>query len=96
MMDSFIAWDVFILSEQRKKLKSHEEVCKDKKFCEVLNPSEKNNILEFSQYMKSYKMPYFFYVDIEFWIKRMERCTNNPEKSQTSKLGEHILCGYST
>ena len=24
----------------------------------------------------------------------MDRCTNNPEKPETRKIGEHILCGY--
>ena len=28
-------------------------------------PSEKGNILEFNQYMKSDKMPYIIYADIE-------------------------------
>ena len=29
-------------------------------------PSEKDNILKFNQYMKSDKMPYIIYADIEF------------------------------
>ena len=31
-------------------------------------PSEKNNLLEFNQYMKSDKMPYSIYADIESLI----------------------------
>ena len=31
-------------------------------------PSEKDNILELIQYMKSYKMPYIVYADIESLI----------------------------
>ena len=33
-------------------------------------PSEKNNILEFNQYMNSDKMAFIIYADIEFLIKR--------------------------
>ena len=47
------------------KLKSREKVCKNKDFRGIVMPSEKNNILEFSQYMKSDKMPYMIYNDIE-------------------------------
>ena len=35
-----------------------EKVCKNKYFCGIVPPSEKDNILEFNQYMKSDKMPY--------------------------------------
>ena len=46
------------------KLKSHETVYKKKDFCRILMPSEKDNIFEFNQYMKSNKMPYIIYADI--------------------------------
>ena len=48
-------------------------------------PIEKNSLLEFNQYMKSDKMPYIIYVDIESLIKKIDGCANNPEKSSTSK-----------
>ena len=35
------------------ELKSHEKVCKNKQICGIAMPSEKNNILEFNQYMQS-------------------------------------------
>ena len=40
------------------KLKSQEKVCQNKDFCGIVMPSEKDNILEFNQIMKSDKMPY--------------------------------------
>ena len=43
-------------------------------------PSEKDNILEYNQYMKSDKIPYIIYADIE---------------SLGEHLGEHIACRYS-
>ena len=54
-------------------------------------PSEKDNILEFNQYMKPDKMPYIIYTDIESFIKKVDRCVDNPENSSTTKIGEHIL-----
>ena len=52
-----------------KNLKSHGKVCKYKDFCENVIPSEKGNIIEFNQYMKSEKMQYFSYADLESLIK---------------------------
>ena len=40
-------------------------------------------------------MPYIIYADIEFLIKKIDGYANNPENSSTTKIGEHIPCGYS-
>ena len=79
----------------QNKLKSHEKICENKDFCVIEMPSEKDNILQFNQHMKSDKMPYIIYADIESLIIKIDECANNPEKSSTTKIGEHILCGYS-
>ena len=47
---------------------THEKVCKNKDFCGIVMPSEKDNILEFNQYMKTDKMLYIIYADIESLI----------------------------
>ena len=52
------------------KLKSHEKVCKNKDSHGFVMPSKKDNILEFNQYMKSDKMTYAIYADIESLIKK--------------------------
>ena len=57
-------------------------------------PSEKDDILEFNQYMKSDKIPCIIYADIESLIKK-NRCANNPEICSPTKISEHIPCGYS-
>ena len=77
------------------KLKSHEKACKNKDFCGTVMPSEKGNILELNQYMKSGKTPYYIFAGIELLTKKVGRCTNNSEKSSTIKIGECIPCGYS-
>ena len=77
------------------KLKSQEKICKNKNVCGIAMPSEKNNILEFRQYMKSDKMPYIIYADIESLFRNIDRYANNQGKSSTTKISEHIPCGYS-
>ena len=53
----------------KNKLKSHEKVCKNKDFREILKPSENDKILKFNQYIRPYKMPSIIYADIESLIK---------------------------
>ena len=77
------------------KLNSLENACKNKDFCGITMPSEKDKILEFKQYMKSDKMPYIIYADTESLILKIDGCANNPEKHSISKIGEHIPCGCS-
>ena len=54
-------------------------------------PSQKDNILQFNQYMKSDKMPYI-YADLESLINKIVGCANNLEESSTTKLDEHVPC----
>ena len=90
----FFACIVFIPLEQ-DKLKSHEKVCKNKDFCGNVMPSEMGKILEFKHYSKSNKMPYIIHADIESLIRKIDGCANNPEKSSTMKISEHIPWRYS-
>ena len=57
-------------------------------------PFKKNNTLKFDQYMKSDKILYIVYADIESLIKKIDGCVNNPENTSTTKIGEHIPRGY--
>ena len=50
-------------------------------------PSEKDNILVFNQNMKSDKMPYIIYADMESLIKKIDGFTNNPGNPSTTKIG---------
>ena len=63
----------FIRTEN--ELKSHEKVCKNKQIRGIAMPSEKNNILEFNQYMQSY----IIYATIESLIKRIDGWANNQQ-----------------
>ena len=72
---------------KENKLRSYEKVCKNKDFCGIVMPSERDNILEFNQNMKSAKMRYIIYADIESLIRKIDECANNPETSSTTKIG---------
>ena len=58
-------------------------------------PSKKDNALVFNRYMKSDKMPYISFADIESFIKKLDGYANNLENSSTTKIGKNIACGYS-
>ena len=58
-------------------------------------PSEKNNIFQFKQNMKSDKMPYIICPDIESLIIKIDGCANNPDNDSTTKIVDLIPCGYS-
>ena len=40
-------------------------------------------------------MPFIIYANIESLIKKIDGSASNSENSSTTKIGEHIPCGYS-
>ena len=58
-------------------------------------PSEDTKILEFNQYQNSDKAPFIIYPDYECLLEKIDGCKNNPEKSSTTEVSEHILSGLS-
>ena len=63
------------------KFKFLEKVCKNRDFCEIVMPPEKDNILEPNQYTKLDKQPYITYASTESLIEELGGCANNPENS---------------
>ena len=45
--------------------------------------------------MKSDKMLYIIYADLESLIRKIDGCKNNPQNSSATNIGENIRCGYS-
>ena len=78
-----------------KILESHKKVCENKGFCNVKMPFEDTKILEFNKYKKSSKGPCIIFADFECIIEKNDGCRNNPEKSSTAKVSEHISSGFS-
>ena len=80
-----------ILVEQKKNLNVKKKYVEIFRFLWKCNPIRKGyTTLEFNQYMKSDKMSYIIYTDIESLIKKKVKYANNPENSSTTKIGEHI------
>ena len=63
---------------------------KQRFLCGLIMLSQKDNILQFNQNMKSDKMPYIIYSDLESLIEKIDGCANNPEKSSTIKIVKQI------
>ena len=58
-------------------------------------PTEKNNILKYSEGTKSLKVPYVIYADLECLLLKQQSCRNNLDKSYTERKAIHDPCGYS-
>ena len=58
-------------------------------------PEEYNKILKYNQGMKSMKVTFIIYANLECLLEKMNTCHNNPEKSSTTKINKHTLSGYS-
>ena len=74
----------------KNKLESHKKVWENKDFCNVVMSSEDTKILEFNKYHKFDKTSFIIYGNLESLIEKIDGCKNNPEKSTTTKLNEHI------
>ena len=48
-------------------------------------PNEENKILKCNSGEKSLKVSFVIYADLECLLKKIDTCTNNPEKSYTEK-----------
>ena len=55
-------------------MKKHVQI---KDFFGIVMPSEKDNILEFNQYMKSDKTRYIIYADTESLIRKIDGSANS-------------------
>ena len=58
-------------------------------------PSKNIKILEFNQYRKYDKATTIIYLVLECLMKKIGGCKNNPIKSYTLKVGEHLPYGHS-
>ncbi|KAF4529188.1 hypothetical protein B566_EDAN017653 [Ephemera danica] len=51
-------------------------------------------IIEFKNVEHSEKVPIVVYVDFESYLPKVQGCTNNPEKSSTTVVQEHVPISY--
>ena len=72
-------------------------MCENNDFCyvEMSSQKKKDNILKYSDGMKSLRMPFVIYADLECLLVKQQSCQNNPDKSYTERKAIHEACGYS-
>ena len=70
------------------------KVCEDKDYCYIEMP-EKGASIKCHTGVKSMRAPYGIFADIESLLKKMDTCTNDPDKSSTTQLNKHEMYGYS-
>ena len=58
-------------------------------------PEQVNKTLKQNPGEKSLKVPYTFYLDFEFTLKKVQSCQNNPEKSYTEIIARYEPSGWS-
>ena len=58
-------------------------------------PDKHNKILKYNPGEKSLKVPFIIYADLEYLLKKIDTCKNNPEESYTEKKAKHKPSGYS-
>ena len=58
-------------------------MCENNDFCYVEMPDEKHNILKQSDGMKSLRIPFVIYADLECLLPKQRSCQNNTDKSYT-------------
>ena len=56
---------------------------------------EKGATLKYNHGVNSMGNPHVIYADIESLLKKMDTCTNDPDKSSTTQKNKHEMCGYS-
>ena len=75
------------------KLKKHERVCNNHDYCRIDMPEEHEKI-KYLPGEKSLKVPFIIYADLEYLLKKVQSCQNNPENSYTEKKVKHKPSGY--
>ena len=79
----------------KNKLESHNQVCENKDFCNIIMPYKDIKKLEFNPCQKSDQVLFIIYADLDCLIEKIDACKNNPQNLSTTKLRKHILSGLS-
>ena len=82
------------VSSAENKLKSYIKVRKNKDFCGIAMPSEKDKISKFNGISSKIKCHASFSLVLILWSKKIDNYASNQDISSTVKIGEHIPCGY--
>ena len=83
----------FHLYRTKEALEKHMKICEHKD-CYIEMP-EKGVSIKYHPCVKSMRVSCAIFADIESLLKKMAICTNDPDKSSTTQLNKHEMCGYS-
>ena len=89
----FYCLNCFHSYSTHNKLKKHERVCNSHDYCRADMPKEHEEI-KYLPAEKSLKVPFIIYADLEYLLKKVRSCQNNPENSYTEKEVKHKPSGY--
>ena len=92
--EDFCCLNCFNLYTTENKLTEHEEICNKHDSCPMEMPEQA--ALKYNAREKSSKAPFVIYFYLEYVLKKVESCQNNPEKSYTGKIARHEPSGWST
>ena len=93
--EDFYCLNCFCAYSTNNKLEKHKKICENHDYCHVEMLTKDNNIIKYNQGVKSIKMPFTIYADLECLLEKMSMCQNNPNKSSTTKINKHTPSGYS-
>ncbi|XP_065639695.1 uncharacterized protein LOC136072408 [Hydra vulgaris] len=79
---------------------TEESLSKHKLYCDThdsvrIKLSEPNTMIEFNHFKKSMRVPFVVYADFESFIKPINTCTPNPNKSYTKQYQRHTPSSFS-
>ena len=92
--DDSYCLNCFHLYRTKKALEKHMKVCEDKDCCYIEMP-EKGASFKYHHGVKSMRARFVMYADLESLFENMDTCTNDPNKSSTTQINNHEMCGCS-
>ena len=80
--------------KSKDSLKKHKEYCYNNECVNIVMPPP-NTFLKFDKFRFSERAPFVIYADFESFIKPMDSCDPDPNKSYTKKYQKHKPSGFS-
>ena len=79
----------------KSTLEKHTQLCKDHNFFKIKLPENNKKIKEHKFGSKALRMNDIIYVDLECLLVNYDTCSNDPNKSHTINIVQHMPSGYS-
>ena len=79
----------------KEKLKEHEKVCNNHDYCYLKMSNKYKKILKYNPGENQLKVPFMIYSDLDYLLKKVHSCQNDPQKSSAEKKAQHTPSGYS-